>query len=67
MVKLFDVIEVVKNLKDNGCARRCNWPQDHYIDLIGDMFLYHSPIFTTEFKFGFNDFSATWESYEPVE
>lgn len=67
MVKLFDVIEVVKNLKNGECARRTNWPTNHFIDLIGNMFLYHSPSFTTEFRFKPCDFDATWESYEQVK
>jgi hypothetical protein len=67
MVKLFDVLEVVKNLKNGDCARQVNWPVDHYIRNIRNIFLYQTPVFTTEYKFGPQDFDATWETYEPIE
>ena len=66
-MKLFDVLEVYKLLESGECARVMSWPVDDHIKMIGDMFLYCSENFTTEYKFSPKDFEATWELYEPCK
>lgn len=59
-IQLFDLCEAFKVLKHCGCVRRSDWNHDHQIYLIGDCFIYATPNFTTEYKFGVADFEKTW-------
>lgn len=65
-LKLFDILELGKVLKLGERCKASHWPDEHFIVLIGEVIIYSTPSFTTEYKFSIKDFNYTWEQITNV-